>query len=227
MFRHDDPLPSRGWILRINCYIDGFNLYHSVVDIAKNKTPPENYLKWVNLRALTNCFVDPNDTLHDVYYFTAFAKHVFDAYKRHEKYIAALKHHGVTTIHGQFKKKHPRCKNCNTQYITHEEKESDINVALEILQHAYEDRFDKAYLITADSDLLAIIKKIKAIFPTKEIVLLVPPGRMKHSSALRNSVNKFYEIKKTDLKSSLLPDQITLLDGTIVTRPPEYTPPST
>lgn len=226
MFRHDDPLPSREWILRINCYIDGFNLYHSIIDIAKSKNPPENHLKWINLRELTKCFVDPNDTLNDVYYFTAFAKHVFDAFKRHEKYIVALEHYGVTTIHGQFKKKHPKCKNCKTTYTTHEEKESDINIALEILQHAYEDRFDKAYLITADSDLLAIIKKIKTVFPTKEIVLLVPPGRMKHSSALRGNVNKFYEIKKTNLKSSLLPDQITLSDGTIIVRPSEYMPPS-
>lgn len=226
MFRHGDPLPLRGWILRINCYIDGFNLYHSVVDIAKNKTPPENHLKWLNLRELTNCFVDPSDTLDEVYYFTAFAKHVFDAYKRHEKYIAALKHVGVTTVHGQFKKKYPKCKNCYTKYITHEEKESDINIALEILQHAFENRFDKAYLITADSDLLAIVKKIKMIFPSKEIVLLVPPGRMQHSSALRKSVSRFYEIKKTDLKASLLPDKITLSDGTVIVRPAEYDPPS-
>jgi len=225
MFRHGDP-PSWGWILtRINCYIDGFNLYHSIVDIAKTKSPHANHLKWINLRTLTEKFVKTDEILDEVYYFTAFASHVFDAYKRHEKYISALEHHRVTTVHGQFKKKYPKCKNCKTQYITHEEKESDINIALEILHHAFEDRFDKAFLITADSDLLAIVKKIRSLFPHKEIVLLVPPGRSKHATALKNSVDKWYEIKESHLKQALLPESIVLSNGCTVQRPTEYNPP--
>lgn len=207
---------------RINCYIDGFNLYHSIVDIARKKTPHSNYLKWVNLRALAESFVKGDESLHDIYYFTAYAKHVFDAYKRHEKYTKALESYNVKIVLGQFKKKFPKCKNCFKKYQTHEEKESDINIAINILQDAFQDRFDKAFLITADSDLVSIIKKINVLFPSKEIILLTPPGRSKYAAELKKNVKKWYEIKESHLKNSLLPDTINLADGTIVQKPTEY-----
>jgi len=115
MFRHGDPLLfSKEWILtRVNSYIDGFNLYHSIVDVAKKHTPQSNYLKWLNLRDLSNFFVNQNEQLNDVYYFTAYAKHVFDAYKRHEKYIKALELKNVQTVLGQFKKSIPNASSVN------------------------------------------------------------------------------------------------------------------
>ena len=211
---------------RVSCYIDGFNLYHSIVDISKSKTPHANYLKWINLRTLAECFLKDNQQLNDVYYFSAYAKHVFDAYKRHEKYIKVLEKHNVNVILGQFKKKYPKCKLCNQQYKTHEEKESDINIALEILQDAFKNSFDKAFLITADSDLIAIVKKMADLFPKKEIILLIPPGRSEIANELKKNVAIWYQIKESHLNRCLLPKLTILSDGTTITRPTEYDSPN-
>lgn len=125
---------------------------------------------------------------------------------------------------GKFKRKYPKCNNCHKKYLTHEEKESDINIALYILQHAFENRYDKIFLITADSDLLAIIYRLKELFPEKEIVLLIPPGRRNFVKSIKANVNKWYEIKEKHIKKSLLPETILLKNGTTLQRPKEYNP---
>jgi len=93
------------------------------------------------------------------------------------------------------------------------------------LQDAYQNKFDKAFLITADSDLVSIVKKINVDFPSKEIIVLVPPGRVKYSSELRKNANMWYEIKESYLKKCLLPKQMILQDGTVLEAPAEYNIP--
>lgn len=51
---------------RVYAYIDGFNLYHSIVEL---KTPNKNRLKWLDIRALCSLFAKGD--LREVYYFSA------------------------------------------------------------------------------------------------------------------------------------------------------------
>ena len=95
------------------------------------------------------------------------------------------------------------------------------------MQDAFNDSFDKAFLITADSDLIAIVKKMQTLFSQKEIILLIPPGRNKIATELKKNVAVWYEIKESHLKQCLLPEFNALNDGTIITRPIEYNPPPT
>jgi uncharacterized LabA/DUF88 family protein len=210
---------------RVYCYIDGFNLYHSIVEIAKKKYPPANHLKWLDLKKLAEKFLKNDENLEKTFYFSAYAKHIFNAYKRHEKYVAALEAVGIETVLGKFKKKYPRCAKCRQTYLTHEEKESDINLALYILQHAFENRYDTLFLVTADSDLLAVIYRLKTLFPKLEIVLLIPPGRGKLAAALKKEAHRWYEIKPSHLKGALLPPRVVGENGHMVIRPSEYDPP--
>jgi uncharacterized LabA/DUF88 family protein len=206
---------------KVNCYIDGFNLYHAIVDIAK-RTPHSNHLKWLNLKELMNCFVGDDEEIQDIYYFSAYAKHFFDAYKRHERYVKILEDIGIKVIMGNFKKKFPKCKKCLQQYTTHEEKESDINIAIEMLQGAFENKFDKAFLVTSDSDLVSTIKKIKLLFPEKEVILITPPNRSKFASELKRTAKRWHEIQQSQLEKCTLPNKVTLTNGTIITMPKEY-----
>jgi len=57
----------------------------------------------------------------------------------------------------------------------HEEKESDVNLALQVVSDAYEDKYDRAYIISADSDMIPAIRVVKAKFPDKEICAVFPP----------------------------------------------------
>jgi len=94
---------------RLNCYIDGFNLYHSIDDLG----PKFNYLKWLDLWSLAHAFVKTStEQLKSVYYFSALAYWLKQPKQRHEEFIKAIKHFGVTPILGHFKEKPGYCKSC-------------------------------------------------------------------------------------------------------------------
>ncbi|WP_231549662.1 NYN domain-containing protein [Campylobacter sp. MIT 97-5078] len=129
---------------------------------------------------------------------------------KHQLYTQALEQLSKTkVILGKFKKKKPRYGKCDQQYDTCEEKESDVNIAIQILEDAFLDRMDKVFLVTADTDLNSTIVRFKQLFPDKKIILLIPPKRLKQSYELqqnantlragqykRNSVNLFIFIHK-------------------------------
>ncbi len=53
---------------KVISYIDGFNLYHASDELNRE------HLKWVDLWALSQSVVRPNETLITVHYFSAYAK---------------------------------------------------------------------------------------------------------------------------------------------------------
>lgn len=189
--------------MRINAYIDGFNLYYAIREFK------EQEFKWLDLKKLCACFVKNDDILNDVYYFSALASFDYEKKQRHERYIKALKQHSqVKVILGKFKKKFLKCRLCHAQYQTYEEKESDVNIAIQILEDAFLNKFDKAFLLTADTDLTSTVRKIRQLFNDKEIILLIPPNRRKHSNELAQAANTWREIKKSHIRNSLLPQKI-------------------
>lgn len=189
--------------MRINAYIDGFNLYYSIRELQEQR------LKWLDLRKLCSHFIKNNDNLKEVYYFTALFKIDYNKKQRHKDYIEALKEHSqIEVILGKFKKKFLKCKLCSEQYQTYEEKESDVNIAIQLLEDAFLDKFDKAFLVSADTDLTSTIRKIRQLFPNKEIILLIPPKRRTQSYELSQIANGWIEIKKSHIRNSLLPKQV-------------------
>lgn len=167
--------------MRVNAYIDGYNLYHSEEELKDNR------LKWVNLRALCQHFCDESDTLDKVYYFTAYAnKHIdYNGGKaRHKIYINDfLVDFDVEAIFGMF----------NTFEGKTREKQTDINIALQIYEDAIYDRFDKAILVSADTDFIPAIRKVKNL--GKEVLLLLPPNYT-YSPKFDEVVEKFNLSKK-------------------------------
>lgn len=172
---------------RVNAYIDGYNLYHAEVETKDNR------LKWVNLRALCQHFCDEGDILDKVYYFTSFAYHIDGGGKdRHKIYIKDfLKDFGVETILGRFTKNDGQVK----------EKETDIKLALQLYKDARDDKYDKAILLSADTDFIPAIKEVEEF--GKEILLLLPP-KHKLAANFDKAINN-RSIKKDDLAAHLLP----------------------
>jgi NYN domain len=166
-------------------------------------------------------------TLKDVYYFSAYATWLPDAYRRHRQYVKALGAVGVTPVMAQFKEKGRGCLSCGSRWIAHEEKETDVNIALHMLDDAYKDRFDRALLVSADSDLAPPIRMVLDRFPKKQIRVLTPIGR-NHSWALVNAAGGLKSSKKLSrahLDMSLLPKRIVDTKGNVIaTRPNSYKP---
>lgn len=205
------------------CFIDGFNLYHAIDDLR----PRANYLKWVDLRGLASAFIKPStEELADVFYFSAYATWIPDAYARHRAYVKAVLATGVTPVLGQFKNKDRQCLGCKRTWTAHEEKESDVNLAIHLVQHAHLNNFDKALVMTADSDLCPAIRMVLSQFPEKEVQILVPPNRYDISRELRGLATAV-KIRQKHLKRNLLPATVHGNNRKIsIQRPKKYQPPA-
>jgi uncharacterized LabA/DUF88 family protein len=70
---------------------------------------------------------------------------------------------------------------------------TDVNIAFEIMSDAFQDHFDIALLISADSDLSAPVMAIKYLFPEKRVIVAFPPER--HSAQFQRIAN-VYTIRK-------------------------------
>ena len=97
---------------------------------------------------------------------------------------------------------------------------TDINIAVEMLSDAFNDKYDTAVLISADSDLSGPIKKIKNMFPEKKIVVAFPPARF--SFKLQELVHASFTIGRKKLKMSQFPDEVIKKDGYILKRPDKW-----
>lgn len=207
---------------RVACFIDGFNLYHVL-----HACHPA-YCKWTNYRKLAEHFVLPGDALADVYYFTAGAYWDEGKMERHAAFMKAQRHFGVKVVLGKFKEKYLTCKLCKRPYMSHEEKESDVNLAIHLLSLAYENKYDKAFIVSGDSDFVSAIKLVREKFPRLTIGVLVPfnPRKPHIASHIRRSAHFARNIERKHLLSSRLPSVITLSNGETIKCPPDYAYPN-
>ena len=217
---------------RVAVFVDGFNLYHAIDDLDKDPVTnrhknTKHYLKWLNIRSLSEALIHPaNVELVSVHYFSAFAKWVPpETQKRHHDYVAALKSLGVVPVMGTFKIKPRKCPSCKHGWDGHEEKESDVNIAVYLVKLAYENQFDKAIVFTADTDIAPAIRIVRNAFPGKEVKVAIPEKRLNKSTALENAASGKIRLKESHFERNLLPEKIVLSNGIDIIRPKKYQPP--
>ena len=206
--------------LRVFCFIDGFNLYHAIDELNKD------YLKWVNYFDLASAFIQPSrEKLVSVYYFSAFPSWNQSKLRRHEDFNDANKAKGVQSVISKFKKKFKACPSCSHRWVGHEEKETDVQIALYMLRSVVKKDCDKILLISADSDLVPAVKMAKELSPNFPVVLLTPPGRSGLARDLKSVSDRSIRIKQKHLERNLLPEKLAYRGRTIV-RPTKYRPPA-
>lgn len=197
-------------------YIDGFNLYHALLKFGDNR------VKWLDLNALSHRLISPkSEKVRSIFYFSAFAHWLPDKMARHGIYVKALQARGVRCILGHFKSKDRRCNSCGATWVAHEEKETDVSIGINLLNDAYKQHYEKAYLVTRDSDLMPAVRMIRKEFPTKQIVAVAPP-LMGHSNDLITVCHTKQKISPDQIRACLLPEKLQHSDGTIIVRPFEY-----
>ncbi len=217
---------------RVICFVDGFNIYHATDDLDKAPSGAylnqKQHLKWLDLKALARLFLKPSsEVLTDVYYFSAFATWRPDAYQRHRAYVAALTSSGVHVVLGKFKQRDSKCRRCGAPWITHEEKQSDVNLAIRLLQLAHTDAFDKAFVMSADTDLVPVIRMVKQNFPAKRVEALIPQHRFGSVLEMRQACDQAIRIKESHLEGCLFPPVVQNAAGQVIaTRPAKYDPPA-
>ncbi|MCK0538076.1 NYN domain-containing protein [Alcanivorax quisquiliarum] len=200
---------------RVISYIDGFNLYFGL----KGKGWKRYY--WLDLAALSTSLLKPEQTLLATHYFTArlrmAGKNHADK-QRQDDYLDALATRPNLHIHhGHYLKKMRQCRSCGAQWPDYEEKMTDVNIAVQLLADAFDDHFDTALIISADSDLTTPVQFVRKRFPQKRIIVAQPPGR--NSVQLANAATAAFTLSQTKIRQSQLPDTITTSAGIVLQRP--------
>jgi uncharacterized LabA/DUF88 family protein len=199
---------------RVKAYVDGFNLYHGMREKYGRR------YHWLDLEALVTRLLRPTQTLVGVDYFTARVRQQPASELRQATYLDALAAAcGVVHIvEGRFQQKSRQCRKCRSSWVDHEEKETDVSIAVTLLEDAVNDVFDAALLISADSDLCPAVRALGRLRPTKRAIAAFPPVRS--SGDLRRAVNgAAFTIGHANIRNSLLPDTVTTAGGHVLSRP--------
>lgn len=198
-------------------YIDGFNLYYGAL-----KDGP---YKWLDLEKF---FVRlrQDDEIQRIFYFTAQVDG--DAGRRQAAYLRALTTLPlVTVVPGKYKMKQVKCKLAPCTYAgpkwfrVPEEKRTDVHIAVQMLDDAYQDRCDRLVLVSGDSDLVPGVVKVKAAFPEKRVYVYVPSRDPTRGAAveLRSTADQARQLPLDLLKSSQFPAQVTDGSGGLIPKP--------
>lgn len=193
--------------------VDGFNLYHAL-DFFEGGPDHFRYhkYKWVRLANLAKCFVTKKEIISEILYFTTLAKWDPSKVKRHKIYIKAQENDGIQVIYGEFKRKQRKCSICQKKFWTREEKQTDVNIAIKLFQMAIEEKYDKAIIISGDTDLIPAVEAVRSSFPGKELGVVIPIGRS--SEDFKKHADFHFKMKEKHLSSSRFNNTLTLRDGT-------------
>ena len=200
---------------RVIAYIDGFNLYFGL----RHKGWRKYY--WLDLVTLSRQLLKPDQVQCGVHYFTTRIRdngRNSQDMRRQGAYLEALGTLPELTLQfGHYLEKPRQCRKCGATWMDYEEKMTDVNIAVRLLADAFEDRFDTALIVSADSDLTTPVQQVLTRFPHKRIVIAQPPGRQ--SVALTKAASGYLTVGEAKLRQSQLPSTVTRADGFMLQRP--------
>ena len=203
--------------MRAYVYVDGFNLYYRALRGTPNK--------WVNLLEVAKRLLNPDDTVEVVRYFTARVRARAgdpDAPRRQQVYLSALGSVPNIKFHyGSFlskTKKRPLVSN-GTFVEVHdtEEKGSDVNLAVHLVNDAWSQRFDVALVLSQDTDLIEPMRIVSQERGLK--VGLVWLDGKRPNPKLANVATFTRHLSSADLTASQFPSLIARTSGPVIQKP--------
>ena len=181
--------------LKIRIYVDALNFYYG---IAK----PYGF-KWVDIKGLFCELLQPiapNLEIEKIFLFTAMVQGA--AANRQKIYVNALQAHygdGLEVVTGYMTRTQKKGKilGANTNEIVtvqvYEEKETDVNIACQIVEDAYTcQEFDISCLVSNDSDIARALMIKKRL---KQRVLLICPRTKNSKTSVSNSLKRWVNKK--------------------------------
>lgn len=207
---------------RTDFIIDGFNIYHSLVDAGKHLRGAST--KWLNLHSLCASYlhvIGKDAQIEKIYYFSALATHLAtiapEKVEKHKTFIHALQETGIIIELARFKPKKVWCNNCNSHILKHEEKESDVAIASKLLEVLITDECDSVVLITGDTDIAPAVRTSQKLFPEKSIIFGFPYKR--RNNELVKLASKHFKISKENIIKHQFPDPLILSNGEKIYKP--------
>lgn len=213
-------------VTRIAFLVDGFNLYHSLVDASRDLQaagmPAQT--KWLDLRAMLRSYLHifgRAAVVSQVVYFSALAnwrdRHDPGCTARHLAYIECLRSTGVEVQLGRFKARSKWCGTCRKSIAYHEERETDVAICAHLLEILIRGETETAVLITGDTDLSPAIRAAHRLFPGKRLAVGFPYLRKKKE--LAQLADQDFHIKPERYLEHQFPDQVEVSPGRVINKP--------
>ncbi len=97
---------------------------------------------------------------------------------------------------------------------------TDVQLATELITDAYQNKYDTAFVISGDRDLIPAIEAIKIDPLRKHVIVIFPP--MRTNKDLMGVATAYLHITENELKRSLLQPEITKEGGYVLKCPTEW-----
>lgn len=218
----NNPLPQQpAPVLRTAVYVDGFNLFYGAL-----KGRP--HLKWLDIHALVQRALGPTNQIVRIVYCTAGVKQLPEDPQqatRQQFYLRALKTTpNLHVVLGHFEErttelrlvpppKQPTIHLADGTLLDRvlvrrfEEKGSDVNLATHLLIDGFQNLYDVAVVVSADTDLEEPIR-LADVSLRKKVGILTPRSHLsellvRHAAFVRYIISKPSEI--AELQKSMKP----------------------
>lgn len=210
-------------------YIDGFNFYYGMLVDRPD-------LKWLNYQRLAE-LLRPDDEIIQVRFFSAEVdRHLKASGKRdrQRRLWAALKTQSkFTLILGKFAKRDrkclvPTCHNPERRFSALEEKQTDVNLALNLIHDVQTLVPDTVVVISGDIDLLPALDLAMTLNRKVRPVIYIPVHEATLKFRRKDEFMRYCEVVKPIpekyLRLAQFPPRVELGDGKAVDRPIEWAP---
>ena len=207
--------------MRTSVYIDGFNFYYAAV----KDTP----YKWLDLKATFTMLLQPQHQITAIKYFTAPVSGRRDPQQplRQQTYWRALQattpglevHKGSFLTHPvTWPLAQPQGGQRYATVLKTEEKGSDVNLAVHLVNDAWRDAFDCALIVSNDSDLAEAMRLVRLQNPKKKLGLVFPRRERGGQPSYQLSKHAHFVLRLSErvLAACQLPD---VIPGTSLHKP--------
>ncbi len=189
---------------KVIVYVDGFNFYYGLRESARWKR-----YYWLDIVKLFESFMRPNQELVAVKYFSAKPDDIEQSRRQNAFFQANKENPKFRLILGKYLKKEIVCFKCGNVIHTHEEKETDVRLATQIVSDAYQKNCDVAIVVSADSDMIPAIEL--AIQARQKVFVYFPPNQYSSNLASMGiGRTTFLDRYEARFRKSLLPDTVHL-----------------
>ena len=205
-------------LVRTFVYVDGFNLYYGALKGTS--------WKWLDLVALFRIVLQQHHEIVKVKYFTARDSGMpSDQSKpqRQDIYLRALQRFRpeVDVYFGHFLRHRvraplarPLAGRHTVEVMRTEEKGSDVNLAVHLLNDSWLGSYDCGVVVSNDSDVAEAMRLVREQHNNR--IGLVTPGARRPSQQLKKHADFVRRIRASGLRQSQLPDPIP---GTNIRKP--------
>ncbi len=146
-------------------FIDGNNFYFKLKELRSKLNSKYSLLEF-NFRKFSEWLVEPNNLIEIHYYLGVVRRKKNDSkseklYADQQRLFRKLQRQNIIIILGQLIK-HPD--------KSYHEKGVDVRLAVEMIRFARENKYDIAYLVSSDTDLVAAVEEVQSIGKTVQYV---------------------------------------------------------